>query len=99
MEGQRMDIVKIFLIFILGSMVIIECRQGSKSKWQPVQGPLLTKWAKDVSPDHVLYEYPRPQMVRKEWQSLNGMWEYAILPLDQVQPQAFDGHILVPFPV
>jgi len=99
MERQRMDIVKMLMVFLLGFMLIIECRQGSKSKWQPAEGSLTTGWAQDVSPEDVLSEYPRPQMVRKEWQSLNGMWEYAILPLDQVQPQAFDGYILVPFPV
>lgn len=38
----------------------------------------MTRWAKDVSPANVWPEYPRPQMVRKEWQSLNGIWDYAI---------------------
>ena len=46
--------------------------------WQPAKGPLMTKWAKDVSPDKVHPEYPRPQMVRKEWQNLNGLWEFAV---------------------
>jgi hypothetical protein len=70
-------------------------------EWKPAEGPLMTRWAKDVSPDNVLPEYPRPQMVRKEWQNLNGLWEYAIRPKDQAQPpvDGNDGKILVPFPI
>jgi hypothetical protein len=67
----------------------------SSPQWQPVQGHLMTRWAKDVSPDNVLPEYPRPQMVRHlvarrltagdiqtspNWLNLNGLWEYAVRP-------------------
>ncbi|HEX8912689.1 MAG TPA: glycoside hydrolase family 2 TIM barrel-domain containing protein [Humisphaera sp.] len=69
------------------------------AKWAPVPGKLMTRWAKDVSPDNVLPEYPRPQMVRKEWRNLNGLWDYAINPKAEAAPAAFDGKILVPFPV
>jgi len=67
--------------------------------WQPAKGPLMTRWAKQVSPDNVHPKYPRPQMVRKNWLNLNGLWEYAIQPKAQQQPDKFDGQILVPFPV
>ncbi len=70
-----------------------------RAAWAPAKGPLLTRWAKEVSPDNAHREYPRPQMVRKDWHNLNGLWEYAIRPKDQLQPQGFDGQILVPFPV
>ena len=46
--------------------------------WQPVAGHIMTRWAKEVSPDNAWAEYPRPQMVRGEWQCLNGLWDYAI---------------------
>jgi beta-galactosidase/beta-glucuronidase len=59
----------------------------------------MTKWAKEVSPDKVHPEYPRPQMVREDWQNLNGLWDYAIRPKDDPKPDKFDGKILVPFPV
>ena len=68
-------------------------------QWQPAKGPLMTRWAEQVSPKKVHSEYPRPQMVRKDWMNLNGLWEYAIRPKDASQPDRFDGQILVPFPV
>ena len=59
----------------------------------------MTRWAKDVSPKNAHPEYPRPQLVRKDWLNLNGLWDYAITDKDAPQPQQFDGKILVPFPV
>ncbi len=59
----------------------------------------MTRWAKSISQDNVHPKYPRPQMVRKDWLNLNGLWEYAIVARDEQQPQNFDGQILVPFPV
>jgi hypothetical protein len=70
----------------------------ANAKWEPAKGPLMTRWAKEVSPGNVHPEYPRPRMVRKDWMNLNGLWDYAIRPKDQ-QPEEFDGQILVPFPV
>ncbi|ACU57567.1 glycoside hydrolase family 2 sugar binding [Chitinophaga pinensis DSM 2588] len=66
-------------------------------KMQPVS--IQTRWAKNVTPQNVLPEYPRPQMVRSEWQNLNGLWEYAITGKDAAKPAQFDGQILVPFPI
>jgi Glycosyl hydrolases family 2, sugar binding domain/Glycosyl hydrolases family 2/Glycosyl hydrolases family 2, TIM barrel domain len=59
----------------------------------------MTKWARDVKPSKVLPEYPRPQMVRDEWQNLNGLWDYAITAKDAPAPQQWAGKILVPFPI
>lgn len=67
--------------------------------WSPAQGPLLTRWAKDVSPNNAHPEYPRPQMVRQDWQNLNGLWDYAIAAKTSPQPARWDGQILVPFPI
>lgn len=69
------------------------------ARWHPATGPLQTRWAKSVSPSNVHPEYPRPQMVRRRWQHLNGLWDYAIRPKDAPPPADFDGQILVPFPV
>src|SRR4051812_28144877 len=72
---------------------------STAAAWRPVEGPLKTRWSKDVSPDKVLPEYPRPQMVRKDWTNLNGLWEYAIRPEAEKKPAKWDGEILVPFAV
>ena len=69
------------------------------TKWQPVPGHIMTRWAKDVNPRTPLPEYPRPQLVRKDWISLNGLWDYAIQPMDWPKPDKFAGKILVPYPV
>ncbi len=69
--------------------------------WQPAKGPLMTRWAKDVTPDRVHPEYPRPQMVRKDWMNLNGLWQLAIGKEGDAPPigKTLDKRILVPFPV
>ena len=69
------------------------------SDWKPAQGPLMTRWAKDVKPKNTLPEYPRPQMVRQAWLNLNGLWDYAIVDKAASQPASWDGRILVPFPI
>jgi beta-galactosidase/beta-glucuronidase len=70
-------------------------------EWKPAAGPLMTRWAKDVTPDKVLPEYPRPQMVRKDWQSLNGLWQLAFAKEGEEPPvgKNLSEQILVPFPV
>jgi len=67
--------------------------------WAPAPAPLMSRFAKDVSPDRVHPEYPRPQMVRADWLNLNGLWDYAVTRKEAPQPQAWQGKILVPFPV
>lgn len=42
-------------------------------------------------------EYPRPQMLRENWQNLNGWWEYSIQAEDLPRPTKYQGKILVPF--
>jgi beta-galactosidase/beta-glucuronidase len=80
--------------------LILGCTaSAAPGDWQPAKGPLMTRWANDVSPRNAHPEYPRPQLVRKEWQNLNGLWDYAIGPKGEGPPAAFDGKILVPFPV
>jgi len=68
------------------------------AQWQPAGDRLKTKWASEIDINNVLPEYPRPIMERAEWQNLNGLWDYAIVPVGQT-PASYDGEILVPFPV
>ncbi len=72
---------------------------AGESNWQPVGGRIATPWAKDMDSDRVLPEYPRPQLQRREWQNLNGLWRYAISPELSAPPENWDGDILVPFAV
>ena len=68
-------------------------------QWAPAGDRIRTKWAEEVGPSNAHPEYPRPQMVRPDWKSLNGLWDYAITPKSGACPKAFDGKILVPFAV
>lgn len=66
--------------------------------WQPAGETIRTKWAEEVNPAAPLPEYPRPQMVRSQWQNLNGLWDYAITSAD-ADSFTSEGKILVPFAV
>lgn len=85
---------KNFLLLILFVTSI-----GLFAQWKPAGDKIKTKWAESLDPKNILPEYPRPIMERAEWANLNGLWEYAILPIGQAEPRSFDGQILVPFAV
>lgn len=57
---------------------------------------LYTRWGKNLDRDHVLEEYPRPLLMREDYQILNGWWDYAFT-IDYKQPQQYEDRILVPF--
>ena len=68
---------------------------------------LTTVWGEALDASNVLPEHPRPRMQREEYAMLNGVWEYAITPVDgevdaktlaqQEIPSRWDGQIVVPF--
>jgi Glycosyl hydrolases family 2, sugar binding domain/PA14 domain/Chitobiase/beta-hexosaminidase C-terminal domain/Glycosyl hydrolases family 2/Glycosyl hydrolases family 2, TIM barrel domain len=80
------------LVSMLGA-----CKSEPVAVWKPVEGRIMTRWAAKVTPEAVLPEYPRPQLVREKWLNLNGPWDYAITAKDAGRPDAWDGRILVPF--
>jgi hypothetical protein len=41
-----------------------------------IRAPLPTPWTDLVDHANPLPEYPRPQMARPRWKSLNGIWEF-----------------------
>jgi hypothetical protein len=85
---------------VLLAFLVAAC-SSTGSWWHPVPGPLATRWGRDVDPDRVLPEYPRPQLERSEWRNLNGSWQFAEARADESPPFARDlaEHILVPFPI
>ena len=58
---------------------------------------MVSRWAKEVSPENALPEYPRPQMRRDSWMNLNGMWDFDLVS-GSASP-TYPRKILVPFPV
>jgi hypothetical protein len=62
---------------------------------------LTTPWGDRLDREHPLPEYPRPQLVRKDWLNLNGPWEFAGAEAGE-QPafgKKLGERITVPFPV
>ncbi|UQZ82674.1 Evolved beta-galactosidase subunit alpha [Paenibacillus konkukensis] len=66
----------------------------NESKYQ-----IMTPWASQVTKENVLPEYPRPQLVRNQWQNLNGEWEFQSAKAGEAAPagQTLKEKILVPF--
>ncbi len=69
--------------------------------WQMKQAKLMTSFSQDIDPGNVLPEYPRPQLERKLWMNLNGIWQFQPgLGILESVPQGNLSHsILVPFAV
>jgi len=82
------------VLFLLPGIVMAQ-------QWQMKQAPLMTSFSKDVNPDQVLPEYPRPQLVRVDWMNLNGVWQFqAGIGATDLLPQGnLSRVILVPFAV
>ncbi|MGI6339619.1 MAG: glycoside hydrolase family 2 protein [Bacteroidales bacterium] len=88
----------LFTVLIL-CLFLASCTTGREEiSWKITDNPILTPWAESVDPLAPWPEYPRPDLKRERWINLNGLWEYAITPLEN-KPEKWDGKILVPFPV
>jgi len=84
--------------FILLFSVLSVTFSSANTIWQPAGHNIMTQWAGEVGPDNARPEYPRPQMVRKGWMNLNGLWEYSVTGKEeQFMPKDAQGTILVPF--
>lgn len=90
----RQRLLLLFFVFTLPACLFAQ-------SWQMKQAPLMTSFSSDVNPGNVLPEYPRPQLVRKQWMNLNGIWQYqpGINQNDAFPAGTLSGTILVPFSV
>lgn len=88
----KMKIKLTALALILGTVTFAQ-------NWQPTGDKIKTSWDEKITPENVWKEYPRPQMERAQWQSLNGLWEYAITPNNMETPNEWKKSILVPFAI
>lgn len=85
--------------WLAGTQVQRREREAAGDTGKPGSG-LLSQFATDLNPEAPLPEHPRPQMVRENWTTLNGLWDYAITPAGAtVPPNTWDGKIVVPFPI
>lgn len=57
-------------------MLVATGAAHAQSGWSRAHSTIETKWAKNVSPTNALPDYPRPQLVRKRWLNLNGLWQF-----------------------
>ena len=97
------------VLALLCAIVVSPALPAAHADIVPKTPPLTTPWTSQVSTTNPLPDYPRPQMTRPDWQSLNGEWQflnpatgsggsvdrYAAPPLGQTLPE----RILVPYPV
>ncbi len=90
---------RLVLFLRLAGTLACVALSGYAADWKPAENTLTTPWTAQVRADNALPEYPRPQLVRSAWTNLNGLWDYAITPKDAARPDAFQGSILVPYPV
>src|SRR5919199_6113515 len=79
------------------------CAQPFKAApaWKAKTPPSSTRWTAQVSPTNALPDYPRPQLVRREWQNLNGVWQFVAATAGKAPPinQDLPERVLVPFPI
>lgn len=62
------------LILALAGATLLAC--GAAESFEIKRAPIMTKWADKVDVNAPLPEYPRPQLERKDWLNLNGVWEF-----------------------
>lgn len=95
---------------VLGSVLAAVVLVGLYFSWSGKDDDLVdynrflpTKWTYQVPSTKPLPEYPRPQLVRQQWQNLNGQWQLeATTKTGLTTPpfgRALTERVLVPFPV
>ncbi|MDR1923551.1 MAG: hypothetical protein LBQ66_04170 [Planctomycetaceae bacterium] len=67
--------VLFFVGIVVSLVVVVGC--GDVFGDDAVRGDgLKTVWSKEVVPERVHSDYPRPTLVRRDWLNLNGYWDW-----------------------
>ncbi|MCF0176032.1 MAG: beta-galactosidase [Bacteroidales bacterium] len=83
---------------IIVAAILLGAASLSLSAWSPKGDKIKTRWAADVTPETAWQSYPRPQLVRTDWQNLNGLWKLAISDRNaDAKNISYDREILVPY--
>src|SRR4030042_6758665 len=69
---------KIIILFV--PVLLTMCSAPEVPEWTPGECRLPTPWTEKVNPDQPWPEYPRPDFMRQEGLSLNGLRSYRITP-------------------
>ena len=67
-----------------------------------VLAAMMTPFGEKVTAENAWREYPRPQMVRSNWQCLNGEWSWQVTKVDETAAMPAEWQekkILVPFAI
>lgn len=89
--------VTVILLGAAGSLV----DASPVAAFVPKTPRLSTPWTNQVSLTNPLPEYPRPQLVRPDWQSLNGIWQFERAANLNTPPlnRTLGEEVLVPYPI
>ncbi|MBR6463228.1 beta galactosidase jelly roll domain-containing protein, partial [bacterium] len=81
-------------LFLLVALIAI-----SACAYTPVKTHIMTTWGENMTPDSAWQNYPRPNLVRSDWQNLNGLWKFAVTKINEEMPkdENWQQDILVPF--
>jgi beta-galactosidase/beta-glucuronidase len=90
---------KITGLLIISFLFIDVSISTAQTPWKKVPGKISSEWSDKVDPSNPLPEYPRPQLQRERWTTLNGLWNYAVSVKEASKTESWQGKILVPFAI
>src|SRR3954469_24839705 len=92
--------IRLTLLIVLAILSTVLVSAPAEA-FAPKLPPLTTPWTNQVSVTNPLPEYPRPQLTRTQWQSLNGVWQFAPTANLNTPPTGSNlaEEVLVPYPI
>ena len=99
MRSMRSRLTTFAALLLPAAVCVASHGDSQRDDWKPVPGHIATRWAKDVKSEQPWPEYPRPTMVRDQWQNLNGLWNYSVVATADSAKVKQTGRVLVPYPI